>query len=102
MPLPPPTFSVQLNAQGSIRWRAVVTAIETGICGDYYKGTPYQPSDKEIHDRLPTKYRKAFDRALKWCQENSMSGRNIPQKCDLTTLKGKPMGTLFVLPNWET
>lgn len=95
------TFNVQLNADGCIRWKAVVPAHEAGLVGDWFKGKPYQPKRDEVRDRLPYKYRKAFDRAMTWWQEQSMSGRYMPLKCDLYTLKGrKPMGSLFATPNW--
>jgi hypothetical protein len=95
-----PTYNIQLNANGVVRFKAVVPAVEAGLVGDYHDHKPYQPDSRAVFERLPFKYRKAFKRALGWWQDNSMSGRSLPLKCDLVTLKGKPLGTLYATPNW--
>lgn len=94
-------FDIQLHAHGVKRCGFLVAGIEAGLVGDYYNGKPYQPDTTAVHDMLPYQYRKAFDRALKWWQDSSMSGRVLPLKCELKTLKGKPMGTLFATPAWS-
>lgn len=94
------TYSIQLNSGGVVRFKAQVPAVEAHIVGDYHNHKPYQPDTRAIHDRLPFKYRKALNRALGWWQEKSMSGRAMPLKCDLVTLRGKPLGTLYATPNW--
>ena len=94
------TFTVQLNRDGVVRFKGTVSAQEMGIVGDWYKGRPYQPIAKEVRALIPYHYRKAFDRALKWGQTESMSGRSMPLMCDLTALSGAPMGTLYATPNW--
>lgn len=94
------TFSVQLNAHGVVVCKAQVKAVAAGLVGDWFEGKPYQPNTDDVAACLPYRYRKAFKRALKWWQTESMSGRSMPLKCDLTTLRGKPMGTLFATPEW--
>jgi len=94
------TYNVQLNANGVIRFRATVDAKEAGIVGDYLNGVPYQPDNAQVIAAIPYRYRKAFQRALKWWQTDSMSGRSLPLMCRLETLRGKPMGTLYATPNW--
>ena len=94
-------FNVQLNAYGAVRVRAQAPAVEAGVVGDWYQGKPYQPDPVVVRATLPYRYRKAFDRALKWWQTDSMSGRAMPLKCDLVTLRGKPLGTLFATPDWN-
>ena len=96
----PLSYTVQLNAHGVVRFKATVPAKEAGLVGDYHNGTPYQPLNSEVRQALPYAYRKAFDRAMKWWHVHTMSGRRMPLKCDLWTLRGKPMGTLFATPNW--
>lgn len=95
------TFNVQLNANGVIRVKTTVPACEAGIVGDWYRGKPYQPVNEDVRAALPYHCRKAFDRALTWWQESTMSGRCMPLKCELYTLKRKPLGTLYATPNWE-
>lgn len=94
------SFNVQLNSHGVMRFKTIVPAVEAGIVGDWFNGKPYQPNTSDVESALPFHYRKAFRRALKWWQTDSMSGRLMPLKCDLVTLRGKPMGTLFATPNW--
>lgn len=94
-------FDIQLQANGTKRCGFLVEAQEAGLVGDWYKGKPYQPNTDAVRAMLPYQYRKAFDRALKWWQTESMSGRMMPLKCELKTLAGKPMGTLFATPNWS-
>lgn len=93
------TYSIQLN-DGIIRFKTIVPAMESGIVGDYHNSKPYQPDYSAVLSSLPFRYRKAFIRAQKWWQDKNMSGRLLPLKCDLYTLKGKPMGTLYATPNW--
>lgn len=93
-------FSVQLNSHGVMRFKTDVPAVPAGIVGDWFEGKPYQPDSAQVESVLPYAYRKAFRRTLKWWQSDSMSGRSMPLKCDLYTLRGKPMGTLFATPNW--
>ena len=93
------TFEIQLN-DGVVRWKAIVPALESGLVGCYSDGKPYEPNDEAILERLPFKYRKAFRRASKWWQESDQSGRFMPLKCELTTLRGKPLGTLWATPDW--
>lgn len=95
-------FNVQLNADGVVRFKAVVPAVEAGLVGDWFEGKPYQPDERAVFERLPYRYRKAFTRAMKWWQTESMSGRSMPLKCELKTLRGKPMGSLFATPDWVT
>ncbi|MGV1835244.1 hypothetical protein ACQZ6C_10820 [Rhizobium rhizogenes] len=94
------TFNIQLNANGVIRFKCQAAAKEAGMVGVWFNGKPYQPDTKYVHDCLPFQYRKAFNRALKWWQTESMSGRSMPLMCNLTSLRGKPMGTLYATPNW--
>lgn len=97
----PLQYNVQLNAHGVIRFKATVPAREAGIVGDYHNGVPYQPDNDAVRKVLPYRYRKAFDRTLKWWQTESMSGRSLPLKCELHTARDhKPMGTLFATPDW--
>mgnify|MGYP005821884279 CR=1 FL=1 len=94
------TYTIHLNAHGGVRFKTTVPAKESGLVGDYHNGVPYQPDNSEVRLGLPYRYRKAFDRALKWWHESSMSGRSLPLKCDLYTSKGAPMGTLYATPDW--
>jgi hypothetical protein len=93
------TYTVQLNAHGVIRFKTTCGAKPAGLVGDYRNGAPYQPDLNAAV--LPYRYRKAFERALKWWQAESMSGQHMPLRCDLTTLRGQPMGTLFATPDWS-
>ena len=96
------TFNIQLQRNGSLYCKFTVPAREAGLVGGWYQGKPYKPDPVEVRAMLPYQYRKAFDRALAWWQSDSMSGWAMPLKCDLVSLKGAPMGTLFATPNWET
>lgn len=96
----PLTYSIQINADGIIRFKATVPATECGIVGDYYEGKPYQPDMDSVLNVLPYRYRKAFIRSMNWWQSNDMSGRNMPLMRNLHTVKGKPIGTIFATPNW--
>lgn len=94
------TFNVQLNRHGGIVCKAEVPAHEAGIVGDWYEGKPYQPSRAEVRAAIPFQYRAAFDRSIGWWQESTMSGRLMPLKMDLLSLKRQPLGTLYATPNW--
>ena len=95
------TYSIQLNRGGLARFQFTVPAKEAGIVGDYKDGKPYQPDFGTVFENLPTKYRKAFARAMTWWQHDGISGRNVPLMCVLYSAKGENMGTLFATPNWE-
>jgi hypothetical protein len=94
------TYTVQFNSGGIMRFKAEVPAKPVGIVGDYHNGTPYQPDTDDVRAALPHAYRRAFDRAALWWQQNSMSGRHMPLMRELYGVNGKPLGTLFATPNW--
>ena len=93
------TYTIQLQSNGRILWQAIIPAWQAALCGDYYEGVPYAPSPREVLQRLPYRYRKAFDRAIGWWQ-TTPAGRPVPLRCDLKGLRGKTLGTLYATPNF--
>jgi hypothetical protein len=93
------TYTIQLQANGIIKWQATIPAHVAGLVGDYHQGIPYAPSPREVLERLPYRYRKAFNRAIGWWRTGH-SSRPLPLKCDLKGFNGKDLGTLFATPNF--
>ena len=93
-------YRVTLGCDSILRCDFIIDAVESGIVGNYHEGKPYQPNMNELRQEIPFRFRKSLDRSLGWWQTNDMSGKSMPLRCDLVTLKGKEQGTLFAYPMW--
>jgi len=93
------TYSLTFHQNGVIRLAVTVPAQRAYAIGDYHLGQAYEPPSALVKEALPFAYRKAFDRAVKWWREKG-SSRVMPSKCDLVSLKGKPLGTLYATSNF--
>ena len=96
----PLSYSVQLHRNGAVVFCATVPAREAGLVGDYHNGKPHQPDNAALRAAIPFRYRKAFDRTMTWWQ-TTPSGRNVPLKCTLRSVKGCALGELFATPQWS-
>lgn len=90
-------YCIQLQRNNAIIWSAIVPAVPAiGLIGNSHNGQLLAPSHSEIFSRLPTRYRKAFNRAH-WLQHKHIYH---PLICELSSNKGTHMGTLFALPQF--
>lgn len=92
-------FIIEYQRHGTLQQKFTVPTAEAILIGIPQYGILYRPAAQPIAAQLPFNVIKAFRRST-W--QNHVIMCDVLQ-CDLTTLKGKPLGTIFAkLENYKT
>lgn len=87
------------------KMKFVVPASECIIAGTWVNGKPWEPERKAFRESLPSRWRKAFDRACDglafW--HDSVPGRLEKGKChiSLSDRRGRYLATVYCVPAKE-